>query len=456
MSTLSPSADTGQETGWRAGGGEARQMRHLSQSAILEEVGPPRLVRVLLLLLSLSVFGFIGWAAVTELKETTKASGEVVPTGSVLAIQHLEGGIIEKIFVREGDIVNAGDTLVRLNPTAAKAQLEEIEARAASLEIRRERLLAFAEGREPDFSNAPPRFSKLVSGERAILRQQLEALDQEANVLQSQARQRRSELEVLRSQVRKLGDRIQILGTQKEMRERLAAKGLVSKLVYLQTLEQFKTAIGDLEEIRGKIVSAESAIDEAGDKIAQLQSQRRNEALEETGRVAADLTSVRETARRLNDRVNRLDISAPVHGIVKGLSINTVGGVIPPGGLVTEIVPIDRELVVEARISPVDIGHITIGHKATVKITTFDFARFGSIDGTVTKISASTFKDRENEVYYKAEVKLDSTFVGDNPAANRILPGLVTEIDINTGQRTILRYLLRPVFQSLDVALSER
>ena len=131
---------------WR-GPGETRQMRHLSQSAILEEVGPPHLVRVILFLLSLSVFGFIGWAAVTELEETTKASGEVVPAGSVLSVQHLEGGIIEKIFVRDGDIVNAGDTLVRLNPTSAKAQLEETEARSISLELRLERLLAFADGR---------------------------------------------------------------------------------------------------------------------------------------------------------------------------------------------------------------------------------------------------------------------------------------------------------------------
>mgnify|MGYP003649900056 CR=1 FL=1 len=449
MSAAAPGKG-GADPGWRAGQ-DTRQMRHLSQSAILEEVGPPRLVRVLLFLLSLSVFGFIGWAAVTELKETTKASGEVVPTGSVLAIQHLEGGIIQQIFVKEGDIVNAGDTLVRMNPTAARAQLEETEARAASLEIRRERLLAFAEGRAPDFSAAPERFSKLVDGERAILRQQIDALDQEASVLEAQARQRRSELDVLDSQVRKLSDRIRILGTQKEMRERLAAKGLVSKLVFLQTLEQYQTAVGELAEIRGKIISAESAIDEAGSKIAQLQSQRRNEALEETGRVAADLASVRETARRLKDRVTRLDILAPVHGIVKGLTTNTLGGVIPPGGLVTEIVPIDRELVVEARISPVDIGHIAVGHKATVKVT-----RFGSIEGTVTKISASTFKDRENEVYYKAEVRLESTFVGESSKANRILPGMVTEIDINTGTRTVLRYLLRPVFQSLDVALSER
>ncbi len=181
---------------WR-GPGESRQMRHLSQSAILEEVGPPRLVRVILMLLSLTVFGFIGWSAVTELDETTKASGEVVLSGSVLSVQHLEGGIKKQIFVRDGDIVNAGDTLVRLNPTSARAQLEETEARSVSLELRRERLLAFAKGREPEFSEAPPRFASLISGERGILRQQIDALNQEASLLEAQARQRESELCVL-------------------------------------------------------------------------------------------------------------------------------------------------------------------------------------------------------------------------------------------------------------------
>lgn len=188
-------------------------------------------------------------------------------------------------------------------------------------------------GRTPDFSRAPPRFFGLVAGELGILRQQIDALNQEARVLEAQARQRQSELGVLDIQVRKLTDRVRILGTQREMRERLAQKGLVSKLVYLQTLELYQTAVDELAEIRGKILSARNAIDEAASKIAQLQSHRRNEALGESGRVAADLASVRETSRRLGDRVVRLDIVAPVHGSVKGLATNAVGGVIPPGGL---------------------------------------------------------------------------------------------------------------------------
>ena len=435
---------------------DERQMRHLSQPAILEEVGPPRILRWMLVLVSLTIFGFIGWSSVTELQETTKASGEVVPNGAVMSVQHLEGGIIKKIFVKDGDVVEAGQPLVRLDATAALAQLDEMRARAASLQIRHERLIAFAQGREPDYSGISPRYADLVSGERAALHQQNKALVEETNVLQAQARQRDSELEVLYRQLDKLTERVHILETQKNMRERLARKGLVSKLVYLKTLDQYQTARGEKEEVKGKIASAESAIEEAVNKVQQLGSQRRNDALDEAGRVAGDLASARETVRRLQDRVSRLDIVAPVHGIVKGLTANTIGGVITPGAVITEIVPIDEALVIEARVSPVDIGHISIGQSAKVKVSTYDFARFGAIEGTVRKISATTFKDRENEVYYKAEIALAKNYVGDTPGRNLVLPGMVTEIDINTGHRTVLRYLLRPVFQALDVALSER
>jgi HlyD family type I secretion membrane fusion protein len=276
--------------------------------------------------------------------------------------------------------------------------------------------------------------------------------------------------ERLMGKVQAIARNIKVAMRESRAMEKSGANDVVKSVAYrreiVESVRQALTVQRELREARGALAEhlnirpgtpfklATTTL--AGSKMSQLQSQRRNEALEESGRVAADLASVRETSRRLGDRVQRLDIVAPVHGIVKGLATNTVGGVIPPGGLVSEIVPMDKELIVEARISPVDIGHITIGHKANVKVTTFDFARFGAIEGIVTKISASTFKDRENEVYYKAEIKLKDAFVGDKSKKNRILPGMVTEIDINTGQKTVLRYLLRPVFQSLDVALSER
>jgi HlyD family secretion protein/adhesin transport system membrane fusion protein len=436
--------------------GETRQLRYLSQPVILEEVGPPRLVRMLLMLLTLSVFAFIGWTSVTTLKETTKASGEIVPSGSVMAVQHLEGGIISRILVREGDVVEKDAVLVQLEPTTANAQLDEMQARRIALDARRERLRAFAEGREPRFGAVASRYAELVRDELGIYRQQMDALATERQVLLHQSAQRKSELDVLQTQERTLVQRIGNLGKQKAMHESLVKTGLVSRLVYLQTLEQYDSAVGDLAEVRGKIVRAHSAIEEADSKISRLESGLRNDALSEAGKVSAELAGIDETVVRARDRVTRLDVRAPVRGIVKGMITHTIGGVVAPGGLITEIVPADEELVVEARIAPVDIGHISLGQKATVKITTFDFSRFGAVDGKVTKISASTFKDRQDEIYYKAEIRLAKSHVGENADENLVLPGMVAEIDIITGERTLLRYLLRPIFQSLDTAFTER
>ena len=436
--------------------GGSRQLRHLSQPVILEEIGPPQLVRVLLMFLTLTVFAFIGWTAVTPLKETTKASGEVVPSGSVMSIQHLEGGIVSKIFVRDGDLVEQGAPLIRFEPTAALAQLEELQARQAVSDIRRERLQAFAQGREPQFGAVDPRHEHLVAEERTLYQQQQDSLEKERQVLLSQHNQRISELEVLRREDSKLVLRVKNLSKQKAMHDALLKTGLVSRLVYLQTLEQHDSAVGDLSEVRGKITRAGSAIEEAIGKIAKLEAERRNDALTEAGKASGEIATIKETIVRAQDRVTRLEVTAPVRGIVKGLTTHTIGGVVAPGGLITEIVPADEELVVEARISPIDIGHISIGQKAAVKITTYDFARFGAVDGFVTKLSATTFKDREDEIYYKAEVKLDKNYVGDTRGENLVLPGMVTEIDVITGERTMLRYLLRPIFQSLDTAFSER
>ena len=435
---------------------DPRQLRHLSQPIILEEVGPPRTLRALVMLLTVFVFGFLIWAAVTRLTETTRAQGEVVPTGSVLSVQHLEGGIISKILVRDGTLVERGQVLVRLDPTASLAQLDEMQTRQTASEIRLLRLRAFAEGRVPDFSAIPSKFADLVRSERAAFDQQTSSLNKERRVLEFQVDQRRSEIALLVTQATQLTAKLKILEEQKTMQEALLPQGLVSRMVYLRTLEQYQGAAGDLAEIGSKMKRARSAAAEASGKLAQLIATRRNEATDEAGKLAAEIATIRETAIRLKDRVQRLDVVAPVRGIVKGLETKTIGGVLQPGGVVTEIVPVDEELIVEARVSPIDVGHIKVGQTTNVKITTFDFARFGSIEGRVSKISASTFKDRKDEVYYKAEIRLSKNYVGSNAAHNIVLPGMVAEVDINTGNRTLLEYLLRPIYQSLDSAFTER
>ena len=436
--------------------GESQLVRHLSYPLMLEQAGPPILVRIQILLLVVTVFGFLIWASITQLKETVQASGEVIPSGSVIAIQHLEGGIVSKILVRNGDLMEIGDVLIRLDSSAALAQQKEIDVRGVVLEIRAERLSASAENRRPNFDDVPKKFSEIVRAETAIFRQNEEEIGNELTILKHQKRQRIAEFDVLKSQVRKLVDRARILSQQKSMRETLMAKGLVSKSLYFETLVQHGTAVGELEEVRGKIARARSAIGEVESKIKQVRSSYRNKSLDEAGSVAAELASVRETAFALRDRVKRLEVKAPVRGIIKGLTTNTVGGVVQPGGIISEIVPIDEELIVEVRINPLDIGHIRKGQKADIRITTYDFSRFGAIEGRIVNISGTTFKDRGGEVYYKANVSLKKTYVGPDQFANPILPGMISEISIKTGERTLLEYLLRPIFRSLDSAFNER
>jgi len=432
------------------------QLGYLSKPELLEEVGPPRFLRTILFLVALSVFGSGAWASIAKIKETTNATGEVVPTGSVHVIQHLEGGIIGGIMVAEGDLVERGQVLVRLDPTPVLADLEASSIRRIGLKLKAERLWAFADNRPAKYFQVPPRFAHLAADQQAILEQQTRAREERKHVLRLKGEQRKVELNILLSEAGKLRREVAILSKQRVMQEKLLAEKLVSNVVYFNTLREANAVSGELDEVVEKAARARNAISEASAKIAELEAGLRDEALHEMGTIRAELAEVEQTIVQAQDRVRRLDIFAPVRGIVQELTANTVGGVIAPGSPLAKVVPVEDELIVEARISPIDVGHVKIGDKATVKITTYDFARFGAIDGIVKKISPTTFKDQDGTVYYKAKIRLGKNHVGDQPDGNLILPGMVAEVAILAGERSVLRYLLRPIYQSLDTAMTER
>ncbi len=207
---------------------------------------------------------------------------------------------------------------------------------------------------------------------------------------------------------------------------------------------------------RADTARAHQVIAEAEGRLAQIDAELRNEAVAQMGLVSAELAQLRQTVARLLDRVERLDIKSPVRGVVKGLTDNTVGAVIPTGGVIAEIVPVDGELIVEAQFLPSDVGHLEIGQTASVKVQSFDFARYGAVEGVLERLSATTFKENDGTIFYKGVIRLSQNHVGDNPLENMILPGMTVDIDVNTGERTLLRYLLRPVYESMDRALAER
>lgn len=432
-----------------------RYIHCLRQPGILEEMGPPGVLRLLLLTIALLVVAAIGLAATTKVMQTTHAPGAIIPAGAVLRLQHLEGGIVAEILVQDGELVEEDAVLIRLDPASASADLEERGSMMASLELEVERLRAFIESRAADFSRVDNKFRHLVAQQQEILTAQEVARTSQRTVAINQIDQREAEILILEAQSATLQQREKIMHEVLAMREELAEKGLVSKIQYLNTKHEHLNAERELAKNISDIARARQALEEARSRLVQLDSQLANEAAQRLGRAVAELEQLRESAVKAQDRVERLEVRAPQRGIIKDLKVNTKGGVITPGAVIAELVPVDRELLVEARLPPADRGRLAVGQSVEVKLQSYDFTRFGSIPGRLEQISATTFVTPTGEVYYKGNVRLQRDYVGETRESGMVMPGMLVEASVHTGERTVLHYLLRPVYQALNRAFQE-
>lgn len=433
-----------------------RQTRFLAQSVILEEGGSSGLIRGAMITICVVIVLFVLWSMVTNVDEVAVTSGEVIPSGQLQAIQHLEGGIVKEILIEEGQLVEAGQVLMRLDQTAAFTELQKLEARRAGLEIRSERLRALGTGGVPNWEKVGTRYPNMVRDQQRIYEGSLEAFFNRQETTRKQIQQRRADLELLVEREQTLIRSAEIFAEELEVREKLYKEGLTSKIAYLDAKRQLNTARGELADLLSERDRATEAILESESRLAEIETEAREQALAELSESANELIQVEEALIEARDRVRRLDIMTPVRGIVKGLRVHTVGGIVPPGEVISEIVPLDEELIVEAKIQPRDVGHVRFGQPVTVKVTTYDFARFGGISGELKDVSASTFLDEQGDPYYKGIISLDKSYVGGDPGQNRVMPGMTVQADIKTGKKTLFSYLLKPVYSSVSTSFRER
>ncbi|KZB71844.1 MULTISPECIES: HlyD family type I secretion periplasmic adaptor subunit [Thalassospira] len=433
-----------------------RMARYLSHAVLLEEGGISVFVRSAMVMLSVGFLALIAWSATTEIKETAITFGQVMPTSAVNKIQHLEGGIIEEIMVRDGDLVEKGQVLLRLKADGAQAELSQTETRLGNLQLEAERFRALAEGREPDFTILHERYPELAQNQEEIYRIQTELDANQNEILQVQIKERNAELAQLSEQEATLRKSVDLLSQEVTMRRSLYEQGLNSKVLFLNIQRELNEAQGNLSGVVAEQARARETIAEAKLRLNELEKSQREESITELGRLGGEIAQAREALRKLRDRVARLEIVAPTRGYIKGLQFTTIGGVIAPAQVVMELVPIDDVLIAETRISTEDIGHVHLGQPVTVKVSAFDFIRYGGIQGELVSISASTFVDEDGRPYYKGKVALEADAVGEGATAQKIIPGMTVQADIQTGERTLLQYLLKPVYVSLDQAFSER
>ena len=432
------------------------QLRYLSQSVLMEEAAMPRVVRFTTLVICAAVIVFLIWASFAQVSEVATAKGEVVPHGYVRVVQHLEGGILSEIRIREGDLVQKRDILARLDGAGTYEDLQELKAKQLSLEMQAERLRAFVDDRPPAFDAAYEDQSRVIAEQQKIYDGMLAARDSEMRVIEAQIGQKREELTILEARADTVEQNIRLGREIRDMHKDLLTKGVSSRLAFLERQEELNRLQGELRELTAEANLSRQQISEFENRLTSLAANSRNDAYQQLDRLDSEIAQNHEALAKLRNRVDRLELRSPVEGLVKGIRVTTVGAVISPGQTLMEIVPINESLVAEIRISPNDIGHVKVGQPVHVKIGSYDFARYGSVDGVLEFVSATTFADEAGGTYYLGRVVLDQNYVGEVAGRNLVLPGMGVEADIVTGGKSILAYLLKPIHVSLSTAMTER
>lgn len=419
----------------------------------------PLLGHLVLWIALLFVVAALAWASFAEIDEVTRAEGSVIPSRQIQVVQNLEGGIVRELGVQAGATVQEGDVLLVIDDTRFSATLREGTQKRYALMAKAARLQAETTDAEfampAELEDSAP---EIVAQERRLYRSRQQELESNLQVIDQQLRQRRQELVEVRARRSQLQGNYALLREELERTEPLVAEGVVSEVEVLRLRRQVNETRGDLEAARLSLPRISASITELQRRKDEVRAQFRSDAQAELTEARAELAGLREANVALEDRVERTLVRAPTTGTVKQVMVTTVGQVVQPGMDLVEIVPLEDTLLVEARVRPADIAFVRPQQPATVKLTAYDYAIYGGLDATVEHISADTIvdeNDRDAESYYLIRVRTEESGFGD--ADNLpVIPGMTAVVDILTGKKTVLQYLLKPVLRARERALRER
>ena len=408
--------------------------------------------RKLIVISAVTMLSLLIWASLAEVDEITRGQGRVIPSSQAQLVQPSEPAVIADILVRSGERVTQGQVLVRLDDSMASSELGQLEAENSRLSVRARRLEGEAQG-----SSMGCEAGSVCAEEQRLQRARQATARSRENALGAAVEQRRRDLREAQATASSLEQSVSLSQEQVGMLEPLAAQGIVPQTELL-------TARRELVDVRGRLSAARQAAARASASIreaqADLQSARldfRQQALDERGEVETRIAVNEESIRGASARRDRNELRSPTDGIVNNLQVTTEGGFVSAGETIMQVVPVGDRLLVEARISPRDIGFVAVGDPANVKVTAYDFATYGGLPGNVVEVSADSIYDEvEREAYYRVLIETDRSFIEKDGQEFPIVPGMITDVEIITGAKSILAYLLKPVTRAFSNALSER
>jgi len=431
------------------------EFMHSLSSAILE-VAPIRL-RLVLYFWVVTIFVFIVWAKFALIDEIVRGEGEIIPSGENQIIQNLEGGIVEQILVDEGDEVEKGQMLLKINNEKSRSSFSSNAIKADALAAKIARLSAEAE--DEAFvvdEELNKRIPEIIKNEMSLYETNQRQLSSKIEGLQERLKQKKQELKEAITQKKHLKSSYEFIDKEVRMTEPMVAKGVRSKIDFLKLQREANEIASKYESTKESIPRLESAIVEAQKSIEEAKYLFQNEAKAKRNEAIAELRALQENSTALEDQVSRTVVLAPKKGIIQKLFIHTIGGVIRPGQEIMEIVPSDQTLLVRVRIKPSDIAFIYFGQRSIVKFSAYDFAIYGGLEGEVVYISADTQKDEKDNVYYEVRIKTKKNHLTKNGEKLKIIPGMTVSVDIITGKKSVLDYILKPILKTKQYTFTER
>ncbi len=415
----------------------------------------PLRARVLLRAIGLVILLFITWAALARLDEVTRGDGKVIPSRQVQVLQSIDGGLVSEILVREGDVVQADQLLVKIDETRFVSSVKENRAQYLGLLAKAARLKAISDGKAfvppPEVIKEDP---EVVAQERQLFEAKREEMNATVSIARQQLAQRQQELNEAQARRAQASQGYDLTARELAVTKPLISSGAVSEVELLRLERDVSRYRGERDQASAQITRIQAAIGEAQRKIEEVELTHRNDAGKELSETMSKLNSLAESSVGLSDRVKQSSIRSPVKGTVKRLLVNTVGGVVQAGKDIIEIVPLEDTLLLEARVQPRDIAFLRPGQPVMVKFTAYDFSIYGGLEGTLEHIGADTVMDDKGNPFYVVRVRTVKPGFGD--ANLPIIPGMVAEVDILTGKKSVLSYLLKPVLRAKSVALTER
>jgi len=424
-------------------------------SAILEQT--PKKFRIILWFWMITISLLIAWAYFAQIDEIVRGEGKVIPRSENKMIQNLEGGIVEDILVKEGDLVKKDQILIKIDNQKSKADYESTNLKAMELTAKVIRLQAETNGTEFVINEfMEESLKQYVLLEKKLYEINKQSRETEISVLKEQLIQRGNDLESANSSLNYLSREYSLIMEEIRIAEPLVAQKIRSNVDFLKLKREASNVGKDLSTVKLSIPKINSLIEEAKNKIHEVEDKFRQISQEELNKSIAELERINATIYSLKDKVTRTNVYSPTDGIIQKVFFNTIGGVVKPGDNLVEIVPTGEKLLIETKIKPADIAFLYYNQHAKVKFTAYDYAIYGGLDGNVIKISADTEIDENKESFYTIQIQTTSNHLVKNGKEFPIIPGMVVNVDIITGKKSILDYILKPILRAKQYTFTEK